>query len=246
MTAQNNSSATLKTAKGEHERALFEAVASDHGLWPKAIERDAKGNYLLLTTANGWMWWQHARSMPAAAPQAVAPQAPAAVPDWEEAARTMSVKIAQNCNSVPQLVFPFLYLGLKDLFATPGLPATEDSSAGEQAEATARQAAPDGWRLVPVDATRSMINAAAAVEEDGYDAMHKAMLSAAPPSPDREPLTDDLIWAMEQLMKWQVKNVKKWHNHAYDNAHHVLEKFKAAHGIEATVENLQASLGATK
>ncbi len=41
-------------------------------------------------------------------------------------------------------------------------------------------AIPDGWKLVPVDATRAMIDAAARVEEDGYDAMHKAMLAAAP------------------------------------------------------------------
>ena len=40
---------------------------------------------------------------------------------------------------------------------------------------------PDGWKLVPIDATRSMIDAARRVEEDGYDAMHKAMLAAAPP-----------------------------------------------------------------
>lgn len=39
---------------------------------------------------------------------------------------------------------------------------------------------PDGWKLVPIDATRSMIDAARRVEEDGYDAMHKAMLAAAP------------------------------------------------------------------
>lgn len=39
---------------------------------------------------------------------------------------------------------------------------------------------PDGWKIVPVDATRAMIDAARRVEEDGYDAMHKAMLSAAP------------------------------------------------------------------
>lgn len=39
---------------------------------------------------------------------------------------------------------------------------------------------PDGWVLVPVDATRAMIDAAARVEEDGYDAMHKAMIAAAP------------------------------------------------------------------
>ena len=50
------------------ERELFEAVASDNGKWPKAIERDARGNYLLLTTANGWMWWREARSLLADVP----------------------------------------------------------------------------------------------------------------------------------------------------------------------------------
>ncbi|EPL7198470.1 hypothetical protein QCW82_004883 [Klebsiella michiganensis] len=39
---------------------------------------------------------------------------------------------------------------------------------------------PDGWKMVPIDATRAMIDAARRVEEDGYDAMHKAMLAAAP------------------------------------------------------------------
>ncbi|HEM6735062.1 TPA: hypothetical protein U2L42_001922 [Citrobacter amalonaticus] len=39
---------------------------------------------------------------------------------------------------------------------------------------------PDGYALVPIDATRAMIDAAARVEEDGYDAMHKAMIAAAP------------------------------------------------------------------
>lgn len=39
---------------------------------------------------------------------------------------------------------------------------------------------PDGWVMVPVDATRAMIDAAARAEEDGYDAMHKAMIAAAP------------------------------------------------------------------
>lgn len=53
------------------ERQAFEAVASDDGKWPKAIERDAKGNYLLLTTANGWMWWQAARRAPAVPDQSI-------------------------------------------------------------------------------------------------------------------------------------------------------------------------------
>ena len=37
-----------------------------------------------------------------------------------------------------------------------------------------------GWQLVPVEATREMIDAAILVEEDGYAAMHSAMLAAAP------------------------------------------------------------------
>lgn len=39
---------------------------------------------------------------------------------------------------------------------------------------------PEGWVAVPVNATRAMIDAAARVEEDGYDAMRKAMIAAAP------------------------------------------------------------------
>lgn len=52
---------------------------------------------------------------------------------------------------------------------------------------------PKGWKLVPIDATRAMIDAAAEAEEDGYDAMHKAMLKAAPaaPIPTQE---DELIY----------------------------------------------------
>ena len=45
---------------------------------------------------------------------------------------------------------------------------------------------PDGWKLVPLDATRAMIDAARRVEEDGYDAMHKAMLAAAPAAHEQE------------------------------------------------------------
>ncbi len=41
-------------------------------------------------------------------------------------------------------------------------------------------AAPEGWQLVPVDATMAMIDAAILVDEDGYHAMYSAMLAAAP------------------------------------------------------------------
>ena len=44
----------------EQERERFEAFASDNGKWMKAIERDANGNYRLLTTNTGWLWWQAA------------------------------------------------------------------------------------------------------------------------------------------------------------------------------------------
>lgn len=56
----------------EQERAEFEAWASDNGKWPKAIERDSKGDYLLLQTATGWMWWQEAWQAASRAP--VVPQ----------------------------------------------------------------------------------------------------------------------------------------------------------------------------
>lgn len=42
------------------ERAAFEAWMSDDGQFPKAIERDRNGNYLLSTAANGWRVWQAA------------------------------------------------------------------------------------------------------------------------------------------------------------------------------------------
>ncbi|WP_313332830.1 hypothetical protein [Comamonas sp.] len=58
-----------------------------------------------------------------------------------------------------------------------------------KAQLSARQAAPDGWRLVPLEPTVAQINAAhargffRALSIPLYD----AMLSAAPPAPEREP-----------------------------------------------------------
>ena len=34
----------------------------------------------------------------------------------------------------------------------------------------------------------------------------------------------DLLEALEYLMSWQVKNVDRWHNAAYDNAARVVKK----------------------
>ena len=46
----------------------------------------------------------------------------------------------------------------------------------------AAQAAP-GWKLVPVEATRAMIDAMREAEESGYSDMHSAALAAAPTPP---------------------------------------------------------------
>lgn len=41
-------------------REKFEAWASDDGKWPKAVERNARGNYLLASTGTAWTVWQAA------------------------------------------------------------------------------------------------------------------------------------------------------------------------------------------
>lgn len=35
-----------------------------------------------------------------------------------------------------------------------------------------------------------------------------------------------LAEALEEMMRWQVRNVNCWNNSAYDNAHRVLEQFR--------------------
>lgn len=56
----NGKEVDMVCANIEQSRELFEAFASDNGKWMKAIERDANGNYRLLTTNTGWLWWQAA------------------------------------------------------------------------------------------------------------------------------------------------------------------------------------------
>lgn len=41
-------------------REAFEAIASDNGKYSRAIERDSKGDYVLMQTRQGWSWWQAA------------------------------------------------------------------------------------------------------------------------------------------------------------------------------------------
>lgn len=75
-----------------------------------------------------------------------------------------------------------------------------------KAQLSARHAAPQGWRLVPVEPDSNMKRAAQKalmdhsshsewLEEEWPDglSMWNAMLSAAPPPPEREPLTDEQI-----------------------------------------------------
>jgi len=49
--------------------------------------------------------------------------------------------------------------------------------------------------------------------------------AGAAPVPDMQ---SELVDALEELMRWQAKNVKCWHNSAYDNAARVLKKRAAA------------------
>ncbi|MCP6065628.1 DUF551 domain-containing protein [Klebsiella pneumoniae] len=89
---------------------------------------------------------------------------------------------------------------------------------------------PDGWKMVPIDATRAMIDAARRVEEDGYDAMHKAMLAAAPQLPGSEPATVPGKWipVSEHLPK--EKGVYQvWNGKYVDNVPFWFGSFQSLH-----------------
>lgn len=44
----------------QHEREAFEALMTDGGKWPKAVERTPSGDYRLALTATAWRTWQAA------------------------------------------------------------------------------------------------------------------------------------------------------------------------------------------
>lgn len=44
-------------------REKFEAWMSDNGLWPRAVEKSASGNYLLMATHTNWQAWCAARGL---------------------------------------------------------------------------------------------------------------------------------------------------------------------------------------
>ena len=62
LVLNNGKEVDMTCANIDQERERFEAFASDDGKWMKAVERDKNGNYRLLTTEVGWMWWQAARN----------------------------------------------------------------------------------------------------------------------------------------------------------------------------------------
>jgi len=72
------------------------------------------------------------------------------------------------------------------------------------AQQPASVAVPEGYALVPIDATRRMIDAAIAVDEDGYDAMHKAMIAAAP-----HPVSGDETRLNAGEMQAEIERLKR-------------------------------------
>ena len=113
-----------------------------------------------------------------------------------------------------------------------------------------------GWKLVPVEPTQEMLNAPSNSWPADAKITYAAMLSAAPIAPAQPSNTfikeraqleaewvllrqmqrayksaqpvNELVEALEELMRWQVKNVKVWNNSAYDNASRALASAKAA------------------
>ncbi|TDS70445.1 hypothetical protein [Comamonas sp. JUb58] len=117
-----------------------------------------------------------------------------------------------------------------------------DRIAELEAQLSARQAAPDGWRLVPVEPTTEMTKAGGDVEVEGdfggeqvlfgseVKQIYAAMLSAAPPPPEREPLTDEQIM---DLVRDECHEMR-WPSTAIS----IFRAGERAHGIGATNDNL--------
>lgn len=114
----------------------------------------------------------------------------------------------------------------------------------ELAQLSARQAAPDGWRLVPVEPTDAMLLTLASdgeaeviakhpewhpmlLDRSGVPQRYAAMLSAAPPPPEREPLTNEQIDDIFRSMYGCEPD-------ANDEFSDVCRRVEAAHGIGAT------------
>ncbi|WP_312462340.1 hypothetical protein [Comamonas sp.] len=129
-----------------------------------------------------------------------------------------------------------------------------NTDAREQlAQLSARQAAPDGWRLVPVEPTVAQINAAhargffRALSIPLYD----AMLSAAPSAPEPEQLAVDgrytitiecgAAQARFVITEMQIESAPspaEYVGHAVSKAIAAIDKRRISHGIGATNVNL--------
>ena len=177
------------TANTEQEREEFEVVASDNGKWPKAIERDAKGDYILMQTANGWMWWQQAWQ--------AARRAQVAHKDIEELEHTR--REAENLAwslfnkhyaSDEEYASGRVEFGLCD--SLRGVLSQIDNMTTGLARAPA---VPQGWKLVPVEPTDEMISEARKEQTPGDRALRlwARLLAAAPQPPESNSAEFDRI-----------------------------------------------------
>jgi hypothetical protein len=102
-----------------------------------------------------------------------------------------------------------------------------------KAQLSARQAAPDGWRLVPVEPTEEMVTAGQ--ESFGVHDCYYAMLSAAPPPPEREPLSD----LQKQALAVYQPPFQFSHGYVFDSAGRMV----ADEGREHELDQLESTVG---
>jgi hypothetical protein len=109
-----------------------------------------------------------------------------------------------------------------------------------KAQLSARQAAPDGWRLVPVEPTQAMCDAAKYTVHAGLSVFkwadgYHAMLSAAPHSPEREPLSD----LQKQALAVYLPPFQFSHGYVFDSAGRMV----ADEGREHELDQLASTVG---
>ncbi|AXF52954.1 MAG: hypothetical protein [Caudoviricetes sp.] len=114
-----------------------------------------------------------------------------------------------------------------------------------KAQLSARQAAPDGWRLVPELATLNMLDTAFGIcTENGRPVQqmikaaagkYAAMLSAAPPPPKREPLTE----LQKQALAVYLPPFQFSHGYVFDSAGRMV----ADEGRDNELDQLASTVG---